>query len=348
MLFALPSETELYRAFVARDSGLEGRAFVGVKTTGIFCRLSCPARKPKPENCTFFATVAACLEAGYRPCRRCRPLASLTDADPLVSGLLAKLQADPGRRWRVTDLVALGYDPSTVRRAFRRQMGTTFLDLARLMRLREGAANLAQGEPVITAQLEAGFDSGSGFRAAFAKILGTAPGTLPKDALLRADWIDTPIGPMIAVADAQQLHLLEFFDRKGLPAELARLRTRAKGSLGVGRFEPIAQIGADLEAYFAGRPTRFRTPIQLHGTPFEQRVWTALADIPAGETRSYTQIAQAIGQPQAVRAVARANGRNQLALIIPCHRVIGADGTLTGYAGGLWRKQWLLDLERKA
>ena len=180
MLISQPNEDRLYRALVDRETAFDGRAYVCVRTTGIFCRLSCPARSPKRENCLFFDCVAACLDAGFRPCKRCRPLHSAARADPLVAGLLAALEAEPGRRWQEIDLVARGHDPSTVRRAFKRHFGITFLAMARLSRIRNGAATLAQGRRVIDAQLDAGFDSGSGFRAAFARILGQSPARIPR------------------------------------------------------------------------------------------------------------------------------------------------------------------------
>ncbi|AMY68576.1 DNA-O6-methylguanine--protein-cysteine S-methyltransferase / transcriptional regulator Ada [Frigidibacter mobilis] len=167
---------------------------------------------------------------------------------------------------------------------------------------------------------------------------------MPRDALLQADWIDTPIGPMIAVADRRSLHLLEFADRKALPAELARLRKMA-GGIGLGRPAPIDQIAAELGAFFAGTSADFATPLALHGSAFTRAVWQILRQIPPGTTRSYGDIARQMGRPEAARAVARANGANQIALVIPCHRVIGADGALTGYGGGLWRKQRLIELE---
>ena len=342
MLFELPSDDILYDALLARDPAWEGAAFVGVATTGIFCRLTCPARKPRRENCAFFATPAACLEAGYRPCLRCRPLGA---EGPLVAALLAAVEADPGRRWREKDLVALGHDPSTVRRAFRRATGMTFLDVARARRLAEGGRALARGERVIDAQIEAGFESPSAFRAAFAKLLGQAPGNLPAAARLRADWIATPLGPMVAVADAAALHLLEFADRRALSAELAVLAKDARGDLGLGRTEATEIAEAWLGAYFAGREAGLPR-LAPGGTPFQRRVWDALREIPPGRTLTYAALAGRIGRPDAVRAVARANGANRIAIVIPCHRVIGADGGLAGYGGGLWRKERLIALER--
>ncbi len=347
MLFDLPSDAQLYEALVARDPAWDGRAFVGVKTTGVFCRLTCPARKPREENCRFFASVADCVGAGFRPCKRCRPLGPAVEADPVIARVMAAYEADPVRRWSEADILALGLDPSTVRRAFRRQFGMTFLDFARASRLRDGFETLAQGGRVIDAQFDAGFSSASGFRDAFAKLLGVAPGSFTGGELLRADWIDTPIGPMVAVADRSALHLLEFVGRKALPAELADLRRKAKGGLGIGRHPPIEQAQAELEAYFAGRSARFDVPLAYHGSGFAQRVWDALRRIPVGATRTYGELAAGVEAPGSVRAVAQANGANRIALIVPCHRVIGADGSLTGYGGGLWRKRWLIDHERR-
>ncbi|MHA6263049.1 bifunctional transcriptional activator/DNA repair enzyme AdaA [Arenibacterium sp. CAU 1754] len=345
MMFALPDHETLYDALVRRDPDWDGRAFVGVTSTGIFCRLTCPARNPKPENCRFYDSVAACLDAGFRACKRCHPMTPQAQADPSVQSLLAALHADPSRRWREQDVAALGHDPSTVRRAFKRQFGCTFLDMARRLRMQAGLDTLSSGGRVIDAQLEAGFDSPSAFRDAFARHLGLAPGAFSKSGLLLADWIDTPLGAMIAVSDDRHLHLLEFLDRKALPGELRKLHRMVRGDIGFGRPAPTEQTAQQLREFFAGARREFSVPLALHGSAFAQSVWRALQTIPAGQTRSYSQIAEQIGRPDAVRAVARANGANQIAILIPCHRVIGADGSLTGYGGGLWRKQKLIEIE---
>lgn len=347
MLFDLPDHDTLYKALLARDARFDGQAFVCVSSTGIFCRLTCPARKPLPQNCTFRATIGACIEAGFRPCKRCHPMQAAAADDPTVKDLLEALDGRPEKRWSERHLVDMGYDLSTVRRSFKRHFGMTFLEIARQRRLREGFETLADGGKVVTAQHEAGFDSASAFRAAFARILGCAPADLSREGLLRASWIATPLGDMIAVASATHLHLLEFIDRKALPGELKRLRAAVKGSIGLGRTGPIEQAAAELSDFFAGRSAIFTVPLHQEGSDFAQRVWAQLQAIPAGQTRSYGEIAQAIGRPSAVRAVARANGANTIALIVPCHRVIGADGALTGYGGGLWRKQRLLEIERQ-
>ncbi|MEM1090586.1 MAG: trifunctional transcriptional activator/DNA repair protein Ada/methylated-DNA--[protein]-cysteine S-methyltransferase [Pseudomonadota bacterium] len=349
MLFQLPDDQVLYDALLKRDPSYEGIAWVGVTSTGIFCRLSCTARKPKAENCRFFDNIADCLDAGFRPCRRCRPLHPISAEDPLVSRLLAALEEDPTRRWREADIQQLGLDPSTVRRTFKRHYGMTFLEMARLRRLRSGMEQIAQGSAIIDAQQQAGFDSASGFRQAIARLTGQPPSSLSKVHKLCCGWVETPLGPMIAVADEKALHLLEFHDRKGLPGELKRLQAH-RGPLGIAPNPLIDQISAELKDYFSGAITPFQTPCGTSGSPpasaFTRSVWDALRAIPAGETRSYGALARQLGRPGSSRAVARANGANTLSIVVPCHRVIGADGSLTGYGGGLWRKQWLLEHER--
>jgi AraC family transcriptional regulator of adaptative response/methylated-DNA-[protein]-cysteine methyltransferase len=268
-------------------------------------------------------------------------------ADPAIAALLRALDDAPDTRWSEAQIISMGHDPSTVRRAFKRHFDMTFLELARLRRLQAGFTTLARGARVITAQHAASFDSASAFRAAFARLLGCAPADLRPGGVLRATWIPTPLGDMIAVSSRDHLHLLEFVDRKALPGELSRLRAAQNAEIGIGPLPPSEQAAAELADYFAGRSDRFLTPLALGGSGFAQQVWHALRSIPAGETRTYSQIARQLGRPSAVRAVARANGANQIAVMIPCHRVLGADGSLTGYGGGLWRKQRLIEIERQ-
>jgi AraC family transcriptional regulator of adaptative response/methylated-DNA-[protein]-cysteine methyltransferase len=347
MLFDLPDHPTLYQALLDRDPAYDGQAYVAVTTTGIFCRLTCPARKPKSENCRFHATVAACIETGFRPCKRCHPLAPMASADPAIATLLAALEARPAHRWSERDITAMGFDLSTIRRSFKRHFGMTFLEMARQRRLRDGFTTLSDGGPVIEAQLSSGFASPSAFRAAFARLLGRAPGTLDTDPMLFADWIETPLGDMISVASKSHLHLLEFVDRRALPRELGALDTLAQGRIGIGKTDPGAQIREELAAFFDGTGGTFTTPLTYAGSGFAQHIWDEVRRIPPGQTRSYSDIAKRINRPSATRAVARANGANQIALVVPCHRVIGADGALTGYGGGLWRKQKLLEIERQ-
>ncbi len=346
MMLDISNPDVLYQALLDRDPRFDGQAYVCVASTGIFCRLTCPARKPLRKNCIFHDSIGQCIEAGFRPCKRCHPLRPAAEEDPMIAQLLQALENAPDKRFSEPDIAAIGFDLSTVRRSFKRHFGMTFLEMARQRRLREGFESLSHGAKVITAQHQASFDSASAFRTAFAKLLGCAPSSLRQGGLLRADWIATPLGDMIALSSAQHLHLLEFVERKALPRELERLQKTVKGDLGLGRFAPTDQIEAELAAYFSGQSADFNTPIALQGSDFQKQVWRALQDIPAGEIRSYGALAASLGRPSASRAVAQANGANQLAIIIPCHRVMGADGSLTGYGGGLWRKQRLAEIEK--
>lgn len=173
-----------------------------------------------------------------------------------------------------------------------------------------------------------------------------APTMQAHTSVLKSSWIDTPLGPMLAIANDELLYLLEFVDRRGLEREIERMRQRTKSAIIPGHTSPIASIEKELDQYFEGTLHQFKTPLFLLGSPFQKQVWAELQRIPSGETRSYADLAQAIGRPTAFRAVAQANGANQLAIVIPCHRVINSNGDLGGYAGGISRKQWLLDHER--
>ncbi|MET3287661.1 UNVERIFIED_CONTAM: O-6-methylguanine DNA methyltransferase [Brevibacillus sp. OAP136] len=207
--------------------------------------------------------------------------------------------------------------------------------------------HIRAGSAVIDAQLSAGYESGSGFRDAFSRIMGSAPTQLGNQQILKASWLDTRLGPMIAIADEEVLYLLEFIDRRGLEREVERLRRKTKSAVIPGNTQPIHSIESELEDYFEGRLTEFRTPLRLLGSPFQKKVWEQLQKIPPGQTFSYADIAVAIGKPGAYRAVAQANAANQLAIVIPCHRVINSNGDLGGYGGGISRKRWLLGHEKK-
>lgn len=342
----LPSRATLLRAVAVRDASFDGLVYFAVKTTGIFCRPGCPARTPRPDHIDFFATAREASFAGYRPCLRCRPLEP-RDAPPAwLAPLLSALEAEPQRRWRDADLRARRLDPARVRRWFLRQHGMTFQAYSRARRLGTALAELRRGQKLDAVALDHGFESHSGFRDAFARWFGAPPGRARRADCITFAWIESPLGPLIAAAVDEGLCLLEFTDRRMLEAQLTRLRRRIDRPALEGDHPHLAQLRRELADYFAGRRTRFDVPLYAPGSDFEQRVWQELQRIPCGETRSYVQLARAIGVPKAARAVGRANGMNRVAIVIPCHRVIRDDGTLGGYGGGKWRKERLLALER--
>jgi AraC family transcriptional regulator of adaptative response/methylated-DNA-[protein]-cysteine methyltransferase len=223
----------------------------------------------------------------------------------------------------------------------------TFQAYQRARRVGRALNEVRNGEAVIAAQVNNGFESASGFWEAFRRVFGAPVSAAERINCLYARWLETPLGAMLALADGDGLHLLEFVDRRGLEREIATLRARTRGAVVPGTNPHLDLLSQELESYFAGGALSFTVPLSLTGSPFEREVWARLQTIPPGHTWSYAQLAQMLGRPAAVRAVGRANGRNRLAIIVPCHRVIGADGTLCGYGGGLWRKQWLLEHERK-
>ncbi|MCC3157084.1 methylated-DNA--[protein]-cysteine S-methyltransferase [Hymenobacter sp. 15J16-1T3B] len=340
------SAPECYRALVAKDAGYEGRFVAAVKTTGIFCRPTCTARKPKPENVEFFATPKEALQRGYRACKVCTPLTPRDAAPPQLQALLAQLSEQPTVRISDGDLRQRGLEPATVRRWFVRQHGLTFQAYQRLTRLNHAFKRLQDGDTVTAAAFDSGFESLSGFQDSFKATFGAAPSRSREQQIFHLTRLDTPLGTMLACATEQGLCLLEFTDRRMLETELRDLTRRLRATVVPGASPHFELLRTQLAEYFAGQRQAFTVPLHTPGTAFQQAVWQELRQIPYGAVRSYGQQAQALGRPAAVRAVAAANGLNRVAILIPCHRVVGADGQLTGYGGGLWRKQWLLELEQ--
>ena len=330
------------------DSNIQTRApsFVGVLSTGIFCRKGCPARRPKPENCQFYSTADAALSDGFRACKRCHPMQRPDEARPIVKRLIARVEDDADFKGTEQDLIALGIDPSTARRQFQRRFNMTFTQYARARRLGQAAQALNKGDRVIDAQLTAGYSSASGFRQAFSERFGASPNRLDTEPL-NIEWLDSELGTIIVICDSNALYLLEFTQRKNLDRQVERLKKTHKRAILPGRTKITDQIEGELSAYFAGRLKAFQTPLHMTGTEFQKTVWRALIDIPYGTTCAYLDLAKAVGNPKAFRAVATSNASNGLALIIPCHRVIATGGGLGGYAGGLPAKQWLIEMEAK-
>jgi AraC family transcriptional regulator of adaptative response/methylated-DNA-[protein]-cysteine methyltransferase len=191
-----------------------------------------------------------------------------------------------------------------------------------------------------------GFESESGFREAFARTFGAAPAAAAAGDAVALEWIASPVGPLVAGATDEGVCFLEFSDRRMLEAQFATLRRRLGAPLVPGRHRWLDTLSEQLDEYFTGQRERFDLPLAIRGTPFQEQVWRALLEIPYGATWSYRDVATRIGLPGATRAVGTANGMNRIAIVIPCHRVVNADGKLGGYGGGVWRKQFLLDLER--
>jgi AraC family transcriptional regulator, regulatory protein of adaptative response / methylated-DNA-[protein]-cysteine methyltransferase len=344
----LPRPGELYQALLTRDPSYEGIFIAGVRTTGIFCRPTCSAKKPKAENVEFFATTDDAAQAGYRPCLRCKPLEQAGTHPEWVRRILDLLDENPAARLSDSALKRLGAHPAAARRYFVRSFGMTLQGYARARRLGIALDALQRGTPVLPAGFESGFESDSGFRDAFKRLFGVTPTEARGMPPIVATLVASPLGPLLAAATDEGLCMMEFADRKRLPEQAADLRRWFARPVVPGTNRFTDQAARELDEYFAGTRKEFTVPLVLQGTEFQKRVWEELLRIPYGETISYEALAIRIGKPTAQRAVGMANGRNRIPIIVPCHRVIQKNGQLRGYGGGLWRKQFLLELEGRA
>jgi AraC family transcriptional regulator of adaptative response/methylated-DNA-[protein]-cysteine methyltransferase len=342
----LPPQREMQRAFYASDAGYDGLFYVGVRSTRIFCRPSCPAKKPKLENVEYFAGVREAASAGYRPCKRCQPLEAKGTQPAWVVKLIARVEENSEARLSRAELARLGITPERARRWFNAHYGMSFAAWCRARRLARAFTQIRAGELVDAAAIDQGYASTSGFRDAFRKTFGAPPRRAQRGEYILTHLLDSPLGQLVAGATSQGLVLLEFTDRRVLETQLATLKSRFKMPPVPGSNPHLEKLERELADYFAGKLKRFTVPVIAPGSPFQERVWRELQCIPYGETISYNELARRIGHPGASRAVGTANGWNRVCIIIPCHRVIGKDGTLRGYGGGEWRKRLLLELEK--
>lgn len=340
------SNNIMYQASYDKDPDFEGVFWMAVKTTGIFCRPTCTARKPKPENVEFFENTKDAISKGYRPCKICKPLENPNETPIGIKNILTELSDHPGVKLKDDDLIDRGLEPASVRRWFVRHHGMTFHAFQRLFKINSAFKKLQQGDNVIETALDTGYESLSGFNERFKNVIGVSPKNSKLEKIIDLKRIETPIGTMIACANDTGICMLEFSDRKSLSKELDDISKFFGANIIQGENQYFDTLEKELTSYFKGKLQDFTVPLSPVGTDFQKKVWDILRAIPYGTTRSYQEQAYILGKPQAVRAVANANGLNKISILIPCHRVIGSDGKLTGYGGGIWRKQKLLELEK--
>ncbi len=336
-----------YQALVDRDSRFVGIFYVGVKTTGIFCIATCRARKPKRVNVEFYTEVKELLQNGYRPCKVCNPTRNVGEPPDEVLIAIQMVRDHPEHRVQDDALKAAGIAPEKLRRWFKQHHGITFQAYQRMIRVNSAFRALQKGSSVTHSAFDAGYDSLSGFGYTFKALTGVAPEASKEKSVILIHSVPTPLGPMFAAATDQGICLLEFTDRSALEAELGDLQKRLNAIILGGENAHISQLEKELAEYFAGKRKSFDVALHMPGTDFQQSVWRALLKIPFGETRSYKEQARRIQKPTAIRAVGTANGQNRISIVVPCHRVVGSNGSLTGYGGGLERKRWLLEHEKK-
>ncbi|MEJ6008570.1 bifunctional DNA-binding transcriptional regulator/O6-methylguanine-DNA methyltransferase Ada [Novosphingobium aquae] len=339
-MIAAIDEDLCWTAVLARDRAFDGRFVMGVLTTGIYCRPSCSARHPRRENVTFFANGAAARETGLRACKRCLP----DDVSRDEKAVLAAIETIKASE-EVPVLAGLasdaGYSVSHFQRLFTRLTGLSPAAYSRALRLERAAEALSAGETVTGAIYEAGYSAPSRFYEASER-LGMAPSVWAnggKGVTIRWAVVDTYLGPMLVAATDKGVCRLSF--NEGADDLAARFPAAELIEGGEGFSALLSEVVRAVEA--PDQP--HSVPLDVRGTAFQEAVWRELRRIPAGETRSYSDIAAAVGAPKAVRACGSANGANNVAVLIPCHRVVRSDGSLGGYAYGLDIKRKLLARE---
>jgi AraC family transcriptional regulator, regulatory protein of adaptative response / methylated-DNA-[protein]-cysteine methyltransferase len=337
-----------WQAVVNRDRGRDGQFVFAVSTTGIYCRPSCPARRPRPENVSFFANPDAAERAGYRACRRCQPKAVASSQEELVERATAWLDTHIEERVTLPRLAAaLGVSPGHVQRTFTRVTGVSPRAYAAARRLESAKTRLRDGADVTSALYASGYGSSSRFYAQARSALGMTPTSYKRGGegmTMNYATTDSPIGRVLVAATERGLCAVSIGEDA---AALAQSLTAEYPQATIRRDDDALRPYMDsILAHLRDRTSLAALPLDVVGTPFQHEVWQALRAIPAGERRTYGQIAATLGNPKSARAVARACATNPAALVIPCHRVVRGDGDSGGYRWGSKRKQALLASER--
>jgi AraC family transcriptional regulator of adaptative response/methylated-DNA-[protein]-cysteine methyltransferase len=337
-----------WQLVLARDARSDGKFVYAVRSTGIFCRPTCPSRRPKRKLVEFFATASDAERAGYRACKRCRP----TQANPQVTKVYAACRLIDENIDATLTLSAIGnkvgLSPFYLQRLFKRVLGVTPHEYRHARRAGEFKSALAGGGRITDAIYDAGYGSSSRLYEKAQARLGMTPSAYRRKgegAIIRFAILDTELGKLLVAVTEKGVCSIQFGDsehalEKALRTQFSRAQiTRDDAGL--------EAVTTKLTAYLAGAAVPLELPLDVQATAFQERVWKALREIPYGETRSYSEVASRIGNKRAVRAVARACATNPVCLVVPCHRVVHKDGDLAGYRWGKQRKATLLEKERR-
>ena len=335
-----------YKALLNREQSFVGIFFVGVKTTSVFCIATCRARKPKFENVEFYTSFKEALDNGYRPCKICKPTENANETPEQVEKAIILVKENPKDKITDFQLRQKGISPEVVRRWFKNNYGMTFQTYQRMYRINNAFQELKQGKNATHTAFDTSYESLSGFGYTFKKLIGKSPKQIKDKNIILINRLTTPLGPMFICATDNGICLLEFVDRRMLETEFKDLQKLLNANIISGENEHIKQVKKEIKEYFEGTRKTFDTKIETPGTDFQVSVWKCLQEIDYGTTTTYQIQAEKINNPKAIRAVASANGYNRISIIVPCHRVIGKDGKMTGYGGGIERKKWLIEHER--
>ncbi len=348
-----------WQQVLARDTAADGQFFYAVKSTKIYCKPSCPSRKPTRKNVTFFPTAAAAEAVGYRACLRCEPDRTEDRPDPQAAAIATVadyLKDHADERTRLADLAkATGVGRLTILRGFKRVLGVTPGEFAKEQRLAKFKEKVREPKKRVTdAIYEAGYGSSSRLYESSAVSLGMTPRVMREGGaglVIRYTLADSPLGKMLVAATDFGVCAILFAPgsgnaEKALEADLRQRFSKAQLTPAKGNTGWLAEAVAFVLSQLTESPAAAKFPLDIRATAFQQRVWKALQSIPRGQTRSYGELARELGKPTASRAVAAACAANPVAIAVPCHRLVGSDGSLTGYRWGLDRKRKLLEAER--
>ncbi len=336
-----------YQALLDRKQHYVGIFFAGVRTTSVFCIATCRARKPKRKNVEFYTSFKDALDNGYRPCKICKPTENANQAPEQVERAISLIKEHPKDKITDFQLRQKEISPEVVRRWFNKNYGMSFHAYQRMYRINNALQELKHGKKATHTAFDTGYDSLSGFGYTFKKLIGQSPVHSKDKNIILINRLTTPLGPMFVCATENGICLLEFVDRRKLETEFKDLQKLLKANIISGENEHTKQAKKEIKEYFAGVRKDFALQLEPIGTAFQISVWNCLQKIEYGTTATYQEQAEKINKPKAVRAVASANGCNRISIVIPCHRVIGKDGNLTGYGGGIERKKWLIEHELK-
>jgi len=336
-----------YSVVGTKNTKYDGIFFTAVKTTGIFCHPSCRARIPKAENVLFYDSAQEALQNGFRPCKVCKPMEKIGETPTNIKHIIAELQQNPHKKISDKDLKLKGVEPHTIRRWFKKNYRMTFHSFQKMLRINYAFENIKQGKSITHSAYESGYESLSGFNESYRSVFGEPASKSKNRNIINVLRFSSPIGSIIACATEHGICFLGFIGQKRLEDQFSAIQKELDAVILPGKTPHLTQVKKEINEYFDGSRTNFTVPLDIIGTNFRKQVWNELLKIPYGKTASYKAQAIAINNLQAIRAVASANGANKISIIIPCHRVIGTNGSLTGYAGGIHKKSWLLNFERK-
>ena len=334
-----------YRALIGRAADHVGIFYVAVKTTGVFCIATCRARKPKRENVVFYTSFKEALDAGYRPCKVCKPTENAYTAPPEVAEAIAWVRQHPKERLSDSHLRQRGLSPERIRRWFQQHHGMSFQAFQRSLRINTALEELKTGRRATSVAFDHGYESLSGFGYTCKKLTGAAPTATAHVILIHR--FTTPLGPMFVCASERGVCLLAFVDHRMLETEFRNIQKEQQARMLPGENRHTRQAEREVGEYFAGTRQCFGLILDTPGNAFQQTVWQALQAISYGHTVSHAALAEQLGQPRTVQAVAVANDANRVAIVVPCHRALGEHGRLNSDDSGLARKQWLRDHERQ-